>query len=187
MASKKKKVIPYKRKRNGRTNYKVRLKLLLSRKPRLVVRKSNTKLVAQIVEYVPSGDKIISAAVSTELKKYGWSFSLKNIPSAYLLGVLIAKKALDKKVNHAIFDIGSQRSNKGSKLYAVLNGAIDAGMSIPADNSIFPSKDRVSGKHIAGYFSSAAGNQFSNYKKEKLSVQSMEKQIEEIKHKILAK
>ncbi|MBU5688424.1 MAG: 50S ribosomal protein L18 [Candidatus Aenigmarchaeota archaeon] len=155
--------LPFKRRLRGLTDYRARLKLLKSRKPRLVVRKTNKRLIAELMEYVPSGDKVIVYATSDELEKYGWNFSKKNTPAAYLTGYLIAKKALKKGIREAVFDIGLQ--SKGSRLYAFLKGAIDAGLNIPASEDIFPSEERIKGKHIEEAFKNVKNkNQFSKIK-----------------------
>ena len=80
--------VEYRRKRKGKTNYKKRLNLLLSRKSRLVIRKTLTSTIAQIVNYDENGDKTIISANSSELKKLGWKMNTSNIPSAYLTGML---------------------------------------------------------------------------------------------------
>ena len=56
MATHKKHVVPFRRKREGKTDYRLRLKLLMGRKPRLVVRLSNAHVSAQIVIYKKEGD-----------------------------------------------------------------------------------------------------------------------------------
>ena len=55
--SKAKKTIYYRRKRSGLTNYKKRLSLLLSKKPRLVIRKSLNNMVAQVVGTAGASEK----------------------------------------------------------------------------------------------------------------------------------
>ena len=87
------KKVNYRRKREGKTNYKKRLKLLLSKKPRLVIRRSLNNISLQIIEYQTNGDKIIVGTNSSELKKMGWTANTGNIPAAYLTGLLLAKKA----------------------------------------------------------------------------------------------
>jgi len=155
--------VPFKRRLKGLTNYRDRLKLLKSRKPRLVVRKTNSRIIAELMEYVPSGDKVIAYATSDELEKYGWTFSKKNTPAAYLTGYLIGKKALKKGVKEAVLDIGLQ--SKGSKIYAFLKGALDAGMDIPHSEEVFPSEERIEGKHIEEAAKSIKNkNQFSKIK-----------------------
>jgi large subunit ribosomal protein L18 len=41
--------VPWRRRREGKTNYYKRLKLIRSGKPRLVVRRTNKYIIAQIV------------------------------------------------------------------------------------------------------------------------------------------
>ena len=141
----------FKRKKLGKTNYRKRLKLLLAHKPRLVVRKSLKNILAQIVEYNEKGDKVILSAHSSELKKYGYNGNKGNIPSAYLVGLLIGNKAKKKDIKELILDIGLQNSVKGSRIYSVLKGCIDTGLNIPHSKDILPMEDRIKGKHIKNF------------------------------------
>ena len=50
MANKKTYTVPFRRKREGKTNYKKRLGLLKSKSLRLVVRKSNKHILVQLVD-----------------------------------------------------------------------------------------------------------------------------------------
>jgi len=162
MAHKKVFTVPFRRKQEGKTDYKARLSLLKSGKLRLVVRKSNLHIIAQLIEYGDKGDKIIISASSTELKKYGWTKNTGNIPAAYLVGLLIAKKAGNKE---AILDLGLQSPIKNTRLFAVLKGAIDGGLNINASETVFPTQDRLEGKHIDdGY-----GKEIETVKKNLLS------------------
>ena len=149
-----KKFVPYRRKLDGRTNYRKRLKLLMSGVPRMVIRKTNKNIIVQFVEYAPDGDKVIITVNSHELKKLDWKYSTSNIPAAYLTGLLAGKKAQAKKITHAIADLGLQVPAKSSRLYGAIKGAIDSGMDIPAAEDIFPNADRLAGKHIAAYATS---------------------------------
>ncbi len=143
--------IPYRRKREDKTNYKKRLKLLLGDKPRLVIRKSLKNLLIQIVVFDQKGDTVIVSAHTRELKKHGWNFTGGNLPSAYLTGLLIGKKAKAKKCTEAIVDLGMQSPIKGTRLFAAIKGAVDAGMQIPHSNENFPSLERIRGEHIGAY------------------------------------
>lgn len=143
-------VVHYRRKRKKKTDYKKRLGLLKSGLPRLVVRKSNKHVIVQLVKYESEGDKVTASAHSKDLKKFGWKYSTSNLPAAYLTGLLCGKRALNK-TKDAILDLGKQSLTKGSGIYAALKGAIDAGMNIPADESVFPPEARVSGEHIAAH------------------------------------
>lgn len=143
--------LPFKRKAEGKTDYKRRLRLLQSRKPRLVVRRSNNYIQAQIVSFGDKGDKTLASANSNSLKKLGWNFSCDTTPAAYLVGLAIGKVALKNKVSEVVLDSGLYRSSKGNRIYAVVKGAIDSGLKIPVDEKILPSEERISGKHIAGF------------------------------------
>jgi large subunit ribosomal protein L18 len=143
--------MPFKRRRLGKTDYKKRLRLLLSKKPRLVVRRSLKYILAQIIEFAKGGDKTLVQASSKELKKFGWEFACDNLPAAYLTGLLIGKKALAKGIKEAILDSGLYSSTKGNRIYAVVKGARDAGLEVPVDESILPNEERIKGLHISTY------------------------------------
>ena len=139
----------YRRKREGRTDYKKRLVLLKSGLPRLIIRASNKSMQAQLATYEADGDKIIATVHATELKKHGWNLSTGNLPAAYLTGMLLAQKA--KKANitdDVIIDIGLQKHHKGGRLYAVAKGAIDGGLKVRVGEDVLPTEERVSGAHI---------------------------------------
>lgn len=173
--------VEYRRKRKGKTNYRKRLNLLLSKKSRLVIRKTLTSTIAQIVNYDEKGDKTIISANSSELKKLGWKMNTGNIPSAYLTGMLLAKKAKAKKINEAVVDLGLATPTKGSKIFSAVKGAIDNGLKIPHSEDMFPSNEQVSGEVIKNAISSVkTKNQFSTYKK-----LDVVKHIQEIKNKIM--
>ena len=143
--------VKYKRKREGKTDYRKRILLLKSRKLRLVIRKSLNNILLQIIEYSPDGDKILTSTHSNQLKKFNWKFHRSNIPSAYLTGLLCGVKAKSKKINEVNLDIGLEKNVKKTAIYSALKGVIDAGVKISASKEVFPSEDRISGKHIADY------------------------------------
>ena len=124
--------VPPRRKREGKTDYRKGVKLLLSGKPRLVVRKTLRNTIIQLIEYLPEGDRTIAAANSKELSKYGWKGSTSNTAAAYLTGVLIGVRAAKKKHTEGLLDIGFTTPLKGCKVFGALKGALEAGMSIPA-------------------------------------------------------
>lgn len=141
----------FKRRREGRTDYANRLKLLYSSKLRLVVRRSLKYMKVQIVDFDKIGDKTLATASSEELKKIGWKFSCDNLPAAYLTGLLVGKKAVKAGIKEVILDSGLYSSTKGNRIYAVVKGAIDAGLKIPVSEDILPSEERIKGYHIAKY------------------------------------
>jgi len=143
--------VPPRRRREGKTDYKARKALVLSRKPRLVTRSSLKNVAAQIIVAKPYGDEVLAAAHSKELKKtYGWKAPTGNVPAAYLTGLLCGLKAKAKGVNEAILDIGLIAPTKGSKIFATLSGVIDAGIDVPHDEEKIVT-ERTKGEHIAKY------------------------------------
>jgi len=123
--------------------------MLKSRRQRLVVRSTNTRIIVQLVKYAEEGDRVIISADSNDLSDYGWKYSGTSIPTAYLVGFLCAKKAAAAGETEAVFDLGMQASIKGSRLYAALKGAVDGGLQIPVGEKMFPDPKRLSGEHIA--------------------------------------
>ncbi len=176
--------VPYRRRREGKTNYRKRLKLLLSRKPRLVVRITNRYVITQIIEYSPSGDRVLVCANSKELEKFGWKGDFNNTPACYLTGALIGKKAVEKGINEAILDIGLRSPTKGGRVFAVLKGALDAGMQIPHNPEIFPDESRIRGEHIAEYYR-ISPESFKDYEKRGLKPSELPNHFDEIKERIL--
>jgi large subunit ribosomal protein L18 len=151
MTSSTKFTVRYRRKREGRTNYKKRLELLKGKTERLVIRRTNTQIIMQIVQYAPDGDRVLLTVTSNELQKLGWKHSCKNTSAAYLSGMLLATKAKSKGIKSAIVDLGLQTPMKGSKMFAAVKGAVDGGLAIKVNEVIFPSEERIKGTHISGY------------------------------------
>jgi large subunit ribosomal protein L18 len=144
--------VRFRRRREGKTNYRKRALLLKSGKPRLVVRCSNNYIRLQIIEYDIKGDKTkITVDSSILKKKYGWKYSCKNIPAAYLTGLLAGKLALKSGFSEAVSDIGLKTKTKGAKVFAAIKGAADAGLKVNINPEILPAEARISGQHIATY------------------------------------
>jgi len=143
--------VAFRRRRQQRTDYRARRTMILSDLPRLVVRSSLKNLGAQLVEASSEGDRVLTAAGSRDLETYGWRASRGNLPAAYLTGYLLGKKAQAAGVKEAILDIGLKGTTSGSRIFAALKGALDAGLSIPCNEEIVPSKGRMRGEHIAAY------------------------------------
>lgn len=136
--------IPFRRRREGKTDYRQRFKLLSSGLPRFVVRVSNKHIRTQIITYEQKGDRTISSVSSMDLKKYGLKNS--NTSCAYLVGLLCAKKAAKGGIKKAILDMGLHRAVKGGKIFACLKGALDGGLEIP-HGDVLPSEERIFGKN----------------------------------------
>ncbi|MBW2976676.1 50S ribosomal protein L18 [Candidatus Woesearchaeota archaeon] len=182
--------VQFRRKRESLTNYRKRLKTLSSNKPRLVVRKSLKNIQAAIVIYDKKGDIVKAASHSSNLKKFGWTYGTGNLPAAYLVGFLLGKKAKNAKLDDAVLDIGLNKSIKGSRIYAVLAGALDAGLNVPHSDEILPNKERLTGKHIMDYAKVLEKNsdlfkrQFGACLKNKSNLSDILKKFEEAKGNI---
>lgn len=140
--------VPFRRRREGQTDYRVRSRLLRSGKPRVVVRKTLNQTIVQFVSPDAAGDKVLVAAQSLELKEHGWSAGTGNLPAAYLTGFLAGRRASAKGLKEAVLDIGVQRPSKGGRLFAALQGLLDAGVAVPHSAEVLPTKERVRGSHI---------------------------------------
>ena len=134
--------------------------------PRLVVRKTGTRIIVQVMEARVEGDRCIASADSRQLKAYGWLAGMKNIPAAYLTGFLAGKKALQAKTASAIVDLGLIQPIPQSRIFSAIKGAIDAGLSVPCSEKMFPSEKRLRGEHIASYAKDLSKNQPSAFKRQ---------------------
>jgi large subunit ribosomal protein L18 len=180
--------VAFRRRREGKTDYGARLKLVDLDKNRLVVRISNANVIVQIIKIGENGDETIVSAHTKELQKLGWLGGTKNTSAAYLTAYLCGKKALAKGINSAVLDIGLKQSVKGSKVFAALKGAVDAGLDVPHGDSIIPAEDRISGEHIAEYAKllneEDIKKRFSQYLKRGLQPVDLPNHFEDIKNKI---
>lgn len=131
-----------------------------------MVRITSGKVICQIIYATLKGDRVVCAADSSELKRFGLTTGLTNYASAYATGLLLARRLLktlkmdkfyegSKKIDgeyfdvadkenperrpfYAILDIGLTTSTVGNKVFAALKGACDGGLHIPHNNKRFP-------------------------------------------------
>lgn len=143
--------VPFRRRREGKTDYYQRTRLVVADVPRMVVRKTNRHIIVQLVTAEMDGDRTLVAANSKELEQYGYKGSTSNTPAAYLTGMLFAVKAKKAQQDSAVLDIGLNRATPGARVFAALKGAVDAGLDIPYGEEILPSEERLKGAHIAAY------------------------------------
>ena len=143
--------LTYRRRRQGETDYRRRLRLLTSRKPRAVIRISNKQVTAQVVTYAVDGDTVISSITGTNLvNDYKWpaGASKKSVAACYVAGYALAKKALQAGVPEAVLDIGLAAASRGGRVFSALKGMVDGGLDVPHGEGIFPTDERISGAHI---------------------------------------
>jgi large subunit ribosomal protein L18 len=140
--------VPFRRRREGKTDYRARLKLIRSGSPRLVVRRTLNHTTIQLVTYDEKGDRVIVSASTGHLRELGWAFATGNTPAAYLAGLMAGRRAFKASVTEAILDLGRIRPSKGSRVFAALKGVIDAGVEVPHSDEVLPSEQRIKGAHL---------------------------------------
>lgn len=93
--------VKFRRRREGKTDYQQRHKLIRQSKNkyntpkyRLVVRFTNTDVITQIVYARIKGDVVMTAAYSHELPQFGLEVGLTNYAAAYCTGLLLARRHL---------------------------------------------------------------------------------------------
>ena len=93
--------VHFRRRRLGKTDYYQRKRLILQRKNkyntakwRFVVRRTNQKIICQVVWSTIEGDKVKAQADSSELKKWGVTAGLTNFSAAYATGLLTSRRLL---------------------------------------------------------------------------------------------
>lgn len=180
--------VAFRRRREGKTDFAARMKLVDLNKSRLVVRVSNANTIVQVINVGENGDETIVSAHSKELNKLGWLAGNKNTSAVYLTAYLCGKKAVAAGVEYAVADIGLKSPIKGAKIFAGVKGAADAGLEVPYGESIVPTEDRINGEHIANYAESLDDEElnkmFSQYLAKGLQPTDLPKHFEEIKNKI---
>lgn len=95
--------VKYRRRREGKTDYRARLRLCTQDKNkyntpkyRMIVRFTNRDIVCQIAYATLAGDVVVSAAYAHELPRYGLKAGLTNYAAAYATGLLLARRTLQK-------------------------------------------------------------------------------------------
>jgi large subunit ribosomal protein L18 len=171
-------IVPYRRRRENKTNFQKRLALIKADAPRLVVRATNKSIIAQIIKFDAKGDITLVSANSAELESKGW-LAQANTPTAYLTGILVAKKALSSGIKQFHLDIGMANASKGRILFATAIGAKSCGIQINVDDELVD-QSRLRGVHISEYAKNIESKDkskydklFSRYTKKKIDVKNL--------------
>lgn len=164
--------VKFKRRREGRTDYQARKRLIFQDKNkyntpkyRLIVRLSNRDITCQIAYARIEGDRIVCAAYSHELPRYGVKVGLTNYAAAYCTGLLVARRILQKLGLDSLYsgctdvkgdeylveplddgpgafrcylDVGLSRTTTGARIFGAMKGAVDGGLNIPHSVKRFP-------------------------------------------------
>jgi len=162
----------YRRRREGKTDYQARRRLCFQDKNkyatqryRLVVRRTNRKIICQVIYATIKSDHVLCAADSSELKNFGLTAGLTNYASAYATGLLLARRLMkqihqeDKKGQEkpdgklynvydagfegrrpflAFLDVGLVRTTTGNRVFGAMKGAADGGINVPHNEKRFP-------------------------------------------------
>ncbi|KAM7280831.1 hypothetical protein ACFE04_007965 [Oxalis oulophora] len=93
--------VKYKRRREGKTDYRARIRLVNQDKNkyntpkfRYVVRITNKDITCQVISASITGDSVLASAYSHELPRYGVEVGLTNYAAAYCTGLLLARRVL---------------------------------------------------------------------------------------------
>ena len=147
--------VKFRRRRENRTDYARRLALLKSGRTRLVVRRTNRNVIVHFVNFDESGDRTVCLANSKSLAKFNWK-PRRNLPTAYLTGLLAGKEALRRGVRDAILDTGLTTSSRSSLVFGALRGVLDAGVSVPHGENLVDD-GRLKGSHMDALAKSKGG------------------------------
>ncbi|MCI4347505.1 MAG: 50S ribosomal protein L18 [Thermoplasmata archaeon] len=141
--------VPFRRRREGKTDYRIRLHLLRGDRPRAVVRLTNRRVLVSITAYDPLGDRVLASAESPELTTVGFPApNLRTTPAAYLTGYLAGVRAKAAGTSSAVLDVGIRHPAPGGRLMGALKGLLDAGLDIPHGEKGLPSAERLNGQHL---------------------------------------
>ncbi len=185
--------VKFRRHRNGKTDYRLRREILKSGKIMFTPRPSLNGILVQIIMPRIGGDVTIASSSSRLLvKKFGWRHHTGNVPAAYLVGLIAGLEAIRRNVKEAVLYVGRYAVTRGSRIFAAVKGAIDAGLNITCSDEMFPSMERIRGLHIARYAEKLQTEnpiqyqrQFSGYISKNLSPIDLPLHFDEIKLKIL--
>lgn len=193
--------VKYRRRREGKTDYFARKRLATQAKNkyntpkyRLVVRFTNKDIICQIAYARIEGDKILCAAYSHELPKYGVKVGLTNYAAAYCTGLLIARRVLKKLGLDKVYqgndnidgdeyyvededgqpaafkcylDVGLARTTTGARVFGAMKGVADGGVDIPHSTKRFPGYDSEANEFNAEvHRDHIFGKHVSNYMKQ---------------------
>lgn len=93
--------VKFRRRREGKTDYRQRTRLVLQDKNkyntpkyRFIVRISNKDVVCQLAYAKVQGDVVLAAAYAHELPRYGLKVGLTNYSACYATGLLLARRVL---------------------------------------------------------------------------------------------
>merc|ERR1711934_1164624 len=186
--------VKYKRRREGKTDYYARKRLVrqdknkfATPKYRFVVRFTNKDIICQVVSAKIKGDITHCAAYAHELPKYGLKVGLTNYSAAYCVGLLCARRLLKKYNLDGNFEGNTEvtadyessfwhgNDEDGPNAFHAL---LDVGLEIPhsekkfygydADEKEYDAeahKERILGGHVSSYMEALNEEEPEEYEK----------------------
>jgi large subunit ribosomal protein L18 len=180
----------FRRRREAVTDYKKRLGIVKSGLDRVVVRKTNKRIIGQIVRYGTGGDIVLAHADSGELAGFKWP-SRPNRLTAYLTGLLLAKKAGKHAHGDHILDIGIASPVAGSVPFVFAKGCIDGGMklrgTLKIDEKSYGTAASRYASELKSKDSAKYGRLFSAYIKAGFAPENLGSEFNSVKDKIMKK
>ncbi len=181
--------IGFRRRRRALTNYKHRLALVKSPLDRIAVRKTNRRIIAEVIKYEEHGDRVLKYVDSSGLTEYKWP-PRSNRLTAYLTGLLLAKRlAKDGKSNaEYILDIGLSSPVKDSIPFMFAKGCTDGGLKLKSNVAIDEKLFGLSGEYaktLKQENSSLYEKQFGKYLKDGVQPDMLASLFKEAKERIL--
>ena len=174
--------VRFRRRRESLTNYRKRVAMVKSGLERVVVRRSNRRIIGQVIKYEAKGDVALAYADSQELKKFGWP-SRGNKPTAYLTGLLLARKAGQR--GECILDIGLSSPVKNSIPFVFAKGCKDGGLRLKGNFEIDENVYNYSNSKYAKELMEKNKSQFGEYARSGIAPEKLNALFNETKGKIL--
>ncbi|KAF1863704.1 hypothetical protein Lal_00030786 [Lupinus albus] len=164
--------VKFKRRRDGKTDYRARIRLINQDKNKYNTPKyrfvTNKDIIAQITSASIAGDNVLAAAYAHELPHFGLEVGLTNYAAAYCTGLLLARRVLKtleldeeyegnveatgedfsvepaetRRPFRALLDVGLIRTTTGNRVFGALKGALDGGLDIPHSDKRFAGFDK---------------------------------------------
>lgn len=149
-------------------------------------------IICQIVASKITGDDVLTSAYAHELPKYGIKLGLTNFAAAYCVGLLCARRHLqkigldelykgveeadgemfeieedeEKRPFLALLDVGLNSCTTGNKVFSVMKGAVDGGINVPHNEKRFPAYSKEEGFDAEQLKMRILGNHISDYMNE---------------------
>merc|ERR1711977_580499 len=156
--------VKYKRRREGKTDYYARKRLVCQDKNkfatpkyRFVVRFTNKDIICQVISSKIKGDITHCAAYAHELPKYGLKVGLTNYSAAYCVGLLCARRLLKKYNLDGNFEGTAEVTAEYEDSYVHGYDADEKEYDAAAH------RERILGGHVSSYMESLEEEQPEEY------------------------